>query len=56
MSFTRKDFYGLDFGWYALDAFGQVAQLISGHSPLPKGLFEDESLYRETSIHSNLTN
>jgi hypothetical protein len=49
MSFTRADFYGLDFDWYALDTCGQVAQLITGHSPLPKGLFEDESLYREVS-------
>ena len=54
MSFTRADFYGLNLDWYAVDAFGQVAQLNTGFSPLPRNLFEDEDIYRRVCDYFNL--
>jgi hypothetical protein len=46
MSFSRADFYGLDFDWYACDASGCLARFTTGFGPLPRELFTDEDAYR----------
>jgi hypothetical protein len=46
MSFSRADFYGLDFDWYACDSAGCLARFTTGFGPLPRKLFTDEDAYR----------
>jgi len=45
MTFTRAEFLGLDFTWYAVDAVGQIAVLTTGYGPIPKIVFADRAAY-----------
>ena len=46
MSFERKNFYGLIFHWYAVDANDCIAKFISGFGIIPKRVFADEEIYK----------
>ena len=49
MEFTRPNYWGLLLDWYAVDAAGNVAVLISGEGLIPKILFNNEERYTSIS-------
>ena len=45
----RKDFYGLNLNWYAIDSAGRVGQFTAGYAPVPAAVFLDEGLLDRVS-------
>ncbi len=48
MTFKRKDYYGSDFIWFAVDNSGCIAQFTSGFNPIPEKIFQDKLKYEMT--------
>jgi hypothetical protein len=51
MDFKRKNFYGLDLNWFAVDSDNCIAQFTSGLSVIPKVIFEDQQNYESVSTY-----
>ena len=45
MEFTRSEYLGLDLPWYAADAIGHLAVLMTGYGAIPKAVFADQASY-----------
>ncbi len=45
MKFTRAEYLGLDLPWYAVDAIGHLAVLMTGYGAIPKTVFADQASY-----------
>lgn len=43
--FQRKQFYGWDFSWYAVDSIGSIGQFTSGYAAIPERIFYDKAEY-----------
>jgi hypothetical protein len=47
----RKDFYGSDLNWYAVDSAGRIGQFTAGYAPVPTVVFSDETLLARVQTH-----
>ncbi len=46
--FTREEFYGICFPWFAVDREGRIGLLTAGYSPVPRIIFDGgEEVYEQ---------